>query len=45
MGRSNIDFDGWMKLDLKYIEDRSTIVDLKLIFQTFKVFFGDDGAE
>jgi exopolysaccharide biosynthesis polyprenyl glycosylphosphotransferase len=45
MGRSNIDFDGWMKLDLKYIEDRSTIVDIKLIFQTFRVFFGDDGAE
>jgi exopolysaccharide biosynthesis polyprenyl glycosylphosphotransferase len=45
MGRSNIDFDGWMKLDLKYIEDRSTIVDLKLIFQTFRVFLGDDGAE
>lgn len=45
MGRSNIDFDGWMKLDLKYIEDRSTIVDIKLIFQTFRVFFGDDGVE
>lgn len=45
MGRSNIDFDGWMKLDLKYIRDRSTLLDLKLIFKTFRVFFGDDGAE
>ncbi|WP_236035335.1 sugar transferase [Clostridium sp. HV4-5-A1G] len=44
MGRSNIDFDDWMKLDLKYIKDRNTILDLKLIFKTFKVFFGDDGA-
>lgn len=44
MGRSNIDFDDWMKLDLKYIKDRNTMLDLKLIFKTFKVFFGDDGA-
>lgn len=45
MGRSNIDFEDWIELDLKYIEDRSTAVDLKLIFKTFRVFFGDDGAE
>ena len=44
MGRSNIDFDDWMKLDLKYIKDRNTMLDLRLIFKTFKVFFGDDGA-
>lgn len=45
MGRSNIDFEQWMKLDIKYIEDRNTLLDLKLIFKTFGVFFGDDGAE
>jgi exopolysaccharide biosynthesis polyprenyl glycosylphosphotransferase len=45
MGRSNIDFEDWMELDLKYIKERSTAVDLKLIFKTFRVFFGDDGAE
>ncbi|OAA94190.1 sugar transferase [Clostridium coskatii] len=44
MGRSNIDFEQWMKLDIKYIEDRNTLLDLKLIFKTFGVFFGDDGA-
>lgn len=44
MGRNNVDFDDWMKLDLKYIEDRSIILDLKLIFKTFKVFLGDEGA-
>jgi exopolysaccharide biosynthesis polyprenyl glycosylphosphotransferase len=44
MGRSNIDFEDWMKLDIKYIEDRNTFLDLKLIFKTFGVFFGDDGA-
>lgn len=44
MGRNNIDFEHWMKLDIKYIEDRSTLLDLKLIFKTMGVFFGDDGA-
>lgn len=44
MGRSNIDFEQWMKLDIKYIEERNTLLDLKLIFKTFGVFFGDDGA-
>ncbi|WP_406542076.1 sugar transferase [Clostridium ljungdahlii] len=38
MGRSNIDFEHWMKLDIKYIEDRNTLLDLKLIFKTFWVF-------
>ncbi|MCH3965048.1 MAG: sugar transferase [Clostridium sp.] len=44
MGRSNIDFDEWMKLDIRYIEERSTFLDLKLVFKTFSVFLGDDGA-
>lgn len=44
MGRSNIDFEHWMKLDIKYIEDRNILLDLKLIFKTFGVFFGDEGA-
>lgn len=44
MGRNNIDFEEWMRLDLKYIEERSILVDLKLIFMTLGVFFGDPGA-
>lgn len=44
MGRSSIDFDDWMKLDLEYIKDRSTLLDIKLIFKTFGVFFGDENA-
>ncbi|ALU36980.1 putative undecaprenyl-phosphate N-acetylgalactosaminyl 1-phosphate transferase [Clostridium coskatii] len=44
MGRSSIDFDEWMKLDLKYIKDRSTLLDIKLIFKTLGVFFGDKNA-
>lgn len=43
-GRNSIDFDGWVELDVKYIEERSTLVDIKLIFKTFFVLFGDDNA-
>lgn len=43
-GRNNIDFEDWMKLDNKYVDDRSTVLDLKLIFKTFFVLFGDDNA-
>ncbi|MBS6509134.1 MAG: sugar transferase [Paraclostridium bifermentans] len=43
-GRNSIDFDGWVALDVKYIEERSTLVDIKLIFKTFFVLFGDDNA-
>lgn len=44
MGRNNIDFEEWMKLDVKYIEERNTWIDIKLIFKTFFVLFGDDNA-
>lgn len=43
-GRNNIDFEDWMKLDIKYVRERSTIIDLKLIFKTFFVLFGDENA-
>ena len=41
MGRNDIDFEDWMKLDIKYAEDRNIIIDLKLILKTIKVLFGD----
>ena len=44
MGRSSIDFEDWMRLDIKYIEERNTFLDLKLIFKTFGVLFGDENA-
>lgn len=44
MGRSSIDFEDWMELDIKYLEERSTWVDLKLIFKTVAVLFGDENA-
>ena len=43
-GRNNIDFDDWMKLDIKYVEDRTIKLDIKLIFKTFFVLFGDKNA-
>lgn len=43
-GRNNIDFDDWMKLDIKYVDERSTWVDIKLIFKTVGVLFGDKNA-
>lgn len=44
MGRNNIDFEQWMELDLKYLEERSIVLDIKLIFRTFFVLFGDENA-
>lgn len=44
MGRNSIGFDEWMKLDLKYIEDRSISLDIILILKTFGVLFGDKNA-
>ena len=43
-GRNNIDFEDWMKLDIKYVEERSTWIDIKLIFKTVGVLFGDKNA-
>lgn len=43
-GRNNIDFEDWMKLDIKYVKDRNLGLDIKLIFKTFFVLFGDKNA-
>ena len=43
-GRNNIDFEDWMKLDIKYVDERSTWGDIKLIFKTIGVLFGDKNA-
>lgn len=44
MGRNSIDFDEWIELDINYIKERDTWVDIKLIFKTLKVLFGDENA-
>lgn len=44
MGRNDIEFNEWMKLDIKYVRERNFWLDLKLIFKTFFVLFGDKSA-
>ncbi|MBU3138165.1 sugar transferase [Clostridium gasigenes] len=43
-GRNNIDFEAWMQLDIDYVNDRNFLLDIKLIFKTFFVLFGDENA-
>lgn len=43
-GRNNIDFEEWMQLDVDYVEDRNLFLDVKLIFKTVFVLFGDKNA-
>jgi len=43
-GRSDIEFEDWMKLDVKYVKERSTLIDITLILKTFGVFLGDEHA-
>ena len=43
-GRSDIGFEEWMELDVKYVKDRTTLIDITLILKTFGVFLGDEHA-
>jgi lipopolysaccharide/colanic/teichoic acid biosynthesis glycosyltransferase len=43
-GRSDIGFEDWMKLDVKYVRERNTLVDIILVLKTFGVFLGDEHA-
>ena len=43
-GRDHIEFEDWMRLDVKYVKDRKFLLDIKLIFKTFFVFLGDQNA-
>lgn len=43
-GRNAIGFDEWIEMDLEYIKTRSFLLDLKLIFKTVGVLFGDENA-
>ena len=43
-GRNNIGFDDWVEMDIEYIQNRSLWLDIKLIFKTVGVLFGDDNA-
>ena len=43
-GRNNIDFEDWMKLDVRYVKERNLWIDIKLICKTVFVLFGDKNA-
>lgn len=42
--RNDISFDEWMELDLKYIQERSFLVDWKIIFKTIGAVVRKEGA-
>lgn len=43
-GRNSIGFDEWVDMDLEYIGKRNLWMDIKLIFKTVGVLFGDKNA-
>ena len=43
-GRTSIGVEEWMDMDLEYIEKRNLWMDIKLIFKTVGVLFGDEHA-
>lgn len=43
-GRNNIGFDERVEMDLEYIRNRSLWLDVKLIFKTAFVLFGDENT-
>lgn len=43
-GRNTVGFDEWVEMDIYYIENRSIILDFKLILLTIPVLLGDKNA-
>ena len=43
-GRSNIDFDRWMQLDLQYIDNWSPSLDMKILLRTIPAVLSGRGA-
>lgn len=43
-GRSNVDFEDWMKLDLQYIDNWSLWLDAKILARTVPAVLKSDGA-
>jgi exopolysaccharide biosynthesis polyprenyl glycosylphosphotransferase len=43
-GRSEVDFDRWMELDLKYIDTWSPLLDLKILLKTVPAVLSGRGA-
>ena len=43
-GRSDVSFDEWMKLDLKYVEEQGVLTDIKILCKTIGVVLKGTGA-
>ena len=43
-GRSSLGFDEWMELDLRYIDSRSLLLDLKILWRTIPAVLHKTGA-
>ncbi len=43
-GRSDLDWEQSIRLDLRYVDNWSPIVDLQILFRTFKAVFAGSGA-
>jgi lipopolysaccharide/colanic/teichoic acid biosynthesis glycosyltransferase len=43
-GRSNVSFETMVKMDLEYINNRTILYDIKIIFKTIGVLFGSKDA-
>ncbi len=43
-GRSDLSFDDWLKLDLQYIDERSFLLDLKILIKTIPSIIRGTGA-
>ncbi|MCC6490536.1 MAG: sugar transferase [Candidatus Hydrogenedentes bacterium] len=43
-GRSDVDFDDWVELDLAYIDNWSLMEDIRILFRTFQVVLQAKGA-
>lgn len=41
--RNSLSFDEWFALDIKYIEERSFLTDVKILFKTVRAVFGMEG--
>jgi lipopolysaccharide/colanic/teichoic acid biosynthesis glycosyltransferase len=43
-GRSNLDFDQRLRLDIEYIEQQSLLLDIQILFRTVTAVFSREGA-
>jgi lipopolysaccharide/colanic/teichoic acid biosynthesis glycosyltransferase len=43
-GRSNLSWEDSLRLDLWYVDNWSPVLDLQILFRTFRAVFGGQGA-